>query len=390
MAVFVGGFAAGKTVDVFEDVVRDFDGGIGNCFAPGFGNTGAALVSHRGIVSWEGCGGDGENLGTSGKKVAWRDGLPGAVGWFPFEAQGRFLFLVGNVFEKDGNGMSPEQKGGLFLLAHFVVGGNPGVDQRVGVAIGVVDPKTGSIGRADTEAVSARFGWEDGAGPIDGKGVWVNLLDFVIGLNVKTNPGVDPFQKLALLVVHFFFIEVSGLQSVFVADAALAPKAANEIGESATMLMLGAAKEIFADGLKLGLGFGGVEGVKHVFRNGTRVVVDDGVLVVLGHGLVDILRQRSDALLSDEGFIVFIGDSLAFVAMTGGAVFGVDFGTVLCSGLKSQSEKEDKPAESHAGDYAKEGADLSRISPSLPFRRREEVWRVDWACDRRGRCPRVA
>ena len=390
MAVFVGGFAAGKAVDVFEDVVGDFDGGIGDRFAPGFGNAGAAFVAHRGVIRGEGRGGDGENLGALREEVTLRDGLPGAVRWLPFELNRGDIFLVGNVVEIERDRVAAEKEGGFLNLSHLVVGGNPGVDQGVGIIVDVVEPEAGAIGGADAKSIGARFGRHDGSAPVDGKSLGVEVLDLVIGFEVEANPSVGAFRQLTLLVVHLLLVEVAGKESVFVAEVTVAAEAGDEIGERAAMLVLGAAEEVFADGLELGLGFGGVKGVIHILRDGARVVVDDGILVILGHGLVNILRQGSDALLADEGFIVFIGHALAFVAMTGCAVFLVNRCAISRAGLKSQSEKEDKPAESHAGYYEREAGNLSPISPSLPFHRREEVWHADWACDRRGRHLRVA
>ena len=281
--------------------------------------------------------------------------------------------------------MAAEEEGGFLNLSHLVVGGNPGVDQGVGIIVDVVEPEAGAIGRADAKAVGARFGRHDGAAPVDGKSLGVEVLDLVIGFNIEANPGIGALRQLSLLVVHFLLVEVAGKESVFVAEVTVAAEAGDEIGEGAAMLVLGATEEIFADGLEIGLGFGGVEGVKHILRDGAGVVVDDGILIVLGHGPVNILRQGSDALFAHESFVVFIGDALALVAMAGGAMFRINSLAVLGPSLKNQSNKENEPAESHAGDYAKEAGNLSPISPSLPFHRREEVWHADWACDRRGR-----
>ena len=112
----------------------------------------------------------------------------------------------------------------------------------------------------------------------------------MIGFEVEANPSIGAFRQLALLVVHFLLVEVAGVESVLVAEVIGSAEAGNEIGEGAAMLVLGATEEVFADGLELGLGFGGVEGVIHILRDDARVVVYDGILIVLGHGLVNILR----------------------------------------------------------------------------------------------------
>ena len=289
-AILIAGLTAREAADVFENVIGDFDGGIGDRFAPGFGNAGAAFVAHRGVIGGEGCGGDGENLGAFREEVALRDGLPGAVRRLPFELNGGDIFLVGNEVKVERDRVAAEEEGGFLNLSHLVVGGNPGVDQGVGIIVDVVEPEAGAIGRADAKAVGARFGRHDGAAPVDGKSLGVEVLDLVIGFNIEANPGIGAFRQLALLVVHFLLVEVAGVESVLVAEVIGSAEAGNEIGEGAAMLVLGATEEVFADGLELGLGFGGVEGVIHILRDDARVVVDDGVLIVLGHGLVNILR----------------------------------------------------------------------------------------------------
>ena len=125
-----------------------------------------------------------------------------------------------------------------------------------------------------------------------------------------------------------------------------------------------------------GLGGRAVERVVDIAGYRMGVFVDDGVLLVLGHGLVNVAREGVDRLPAPEGFLVFFLHALSPVPVTGGAMDGVDLPAIGLSegGARCEEGRDEKDGRgSHSrGLIREEGNDVSPgLEQSIPPKERD-------------------
>jgi hypothetical protein len=94
--------------------------------------------------------------------------------------------------------------------------------------------------------------------------------------------------------------------------------------------------------VEFGLCFGGVKCGVDVRCDGLGVFVDDEVFFVLWHRFVDVFGERFEGSLADEGFVIFVIDSLALISVAGGAMRGVNCGAIgRGEGERRQKQEEE-------------------------------------------------
>ena len=194
--------------------------------------------------------------------------------------------------------------------------------------VGFVEIHAHPIGRDHAEGIGSGFGREEGSGPVNGVGFWIDAIDSVLAVDFEGWDGVETFDELSFSVVHLFLVKIVSLEALLVALVGTIAEGLDDVGDGATMLLLAEAEEILANGVELGLCFGGVKGGVDIGCDGLGVFVDDEVFFVLGHRFVDVFGERFEGSLADEGFVIFVIDSLALVSVAGGAVLGVNCGAI--------------------------------------------------------------
>ncbi len=191
--------------------------------------------------------------------------------------------------------------------------------------------------------VGASFWRKERTGPKNGVSFRVEVFDSVVAFEIEARKGVDALEELTLAIIHLFLVEIISTKAVFIALPRSVAEGLNDVGNSAPMLMLSEAEEVLADGFHLCLCLGRIESGVHVFGNAEGVVIHHGLFVILWHGSVDVFCERLDRFFANEGFVVFIGDSLSAITVAGSALLLVDDGSAIATHGEDGKEGQKEP-----------------------------------------------